>query len=156
MTTKETSIKLEDDTFYKINADNTGFYRTCYPPARLIQLGKQIGYLSTSDKIGLMGDAGALAISGQSTTSALLAFLESFTTENEYLVWLQIANSLDTIQSIFSDDVEISRGLQAFVLKLTNDAVNRIGWTFHPGEDYLTGQFRALLTRLAGINGNKK
>lgn len=52
LTDKETVIRDIDDSFYKINKDNTGFYRTNYPPARLAKLGTQIDRLSTSDKIG--------------------------------------------------------------------------------------------------------
>lgn len=51
-TKKADTVRDVDDTFYKINKDTTGFYRTNYPPARLATLGTQIGQLSLSDKIG--------------------------------------------------------------------------------------------------------
>jgi len=49
---KETTIRNIDDSFYKINKDTAGFYRTNYPPARLAKLGTQLASLSISDKIG--------------------------------------------------------------------------------------------------------
>lgn len=52
ITTKKDIIRDIDDSYYKINKDNTGFYRTNYPPARLAKLGTQIDRLSLSDKIG--------------------------------------------------------------------------------------------------------
>ena len=52
-TKKEDVIQDVDDTFYKINKDTTGFYRTNYPPARLEKLGKQTERLSLTDKIGM-------------------------------------------------------------------------------------------------------
>src|SRR5580700_3587886 len=81
LTTKSDIIRDVDVSFYKINANNTGFYRTNYPPSRLESFGKQIDRLSFSDRIGLIGDAGALALSGDATTPALLGFLEGFTSE---------------------------------------------------------------------------
>jgi len=51
-TKKEDTIRDVDESYYKINKDNTGFYRTNYPPARLEKFGKQIDRLSLSDKIG--------------------------------------------------------------------------------------------------------
>lgn len=85
LTTKEETIRDADDTFYKLNTDNTGFYRTNYPPERLARLGKAQDRLSVEDKIGLIGDAAALAIAGDGTTAGLLAFVEGFKDESDYL-----------------------------------------------------------------------
>ena len=52
LTKREDIVRDVDDSFYKINKDTTGFYRTNYPPARLATLGGQIERLSLSDKIG--------------------------------------------------------------------------------------------------------
>lgn len=73
------------DSFYKINKDLSGFYRTNYPANRLAVLGQSLDRLSTEDKIGLIGDAAALAVSGEGTTAALLALLEGFKGEQSYL-----------------------------------------------------------------------
>ena len=85
LTTKEETIRHVDDTFYKLNSDQTGFYRTNYPPARLVQLGNSKQQLSIQDRIGLVGDASALAIAGDCTTAALLALCAAFKDETEYL-----------------------------------------------------------------------
>lgn len=76
---------LGRDSFYKINKDLSGFYRTNYSPDRLEKLGKSLDSLSTEDKIGLIGDAAALAVSGEGTTAALLSLLEGFKDEKNYL-----------------------------------------------------------------------
>jgi aminopeptidase N len=140
LTTEEDTIGSVDETFYKFNVNNTGFYRTNYPPARLASFGKQLEKLTASDKIGLIGDAGALAYSGNAKTPALLGFLEGFSAEENQLVWSQIISSLDTVKSIFSEVTLISEALRVFALKLIDTAVRRIGWEFAPNEDYLTGQ----------------
>lgn len=85
LTTKEDTIRGVDESFYKLNADQTGFYRTNYPPARLLKLAENKDKLSIEDKIGLVGDAAALAQSGDATTAAFLALLEGFQSEYEYM-----------------------------------------------------------------------
>ena len=76
---------IDQDSVYKINKDLSGFYRTNYPADRLAKLGQSLDLLSTEDKIGLIGDAAALAVSGEGNTAALLALLEGFKGEQNYL-----------------------------------------------------------------------
>ena len=85
LTAKEETIRDVDESFYKLNVDQMGFYRTNYPPERLAKLGSAKNSLSVEDKIGLIGDAGALAVAGDGKTAGLLAFLEGFQSEENYL-----------------------------------------------------------------------
>ena len=78
---KEDTLRNVDESFYKLNSDQIGFYRTNYPPARLEKLGAERQKLSVEDKIGLVADAAALAVAGQSTTAGLLALVERFDDE---------------------------------------------------------------------------
>ncbi|KAF2432236.1 hypothetical protein EJ08DRAFT_585779 [Tothia fuscella] len=166
LTEKHETIRDIDESFYKINTDQTGFYRTNYPPARLTKLGEARAQLSTEDRIGLVGDAAALAQSGDGTTAAFLALIELFKDESEYLqvnssltnivsVWQQIITALGNVRSIFSEDSEISAGLKNFALKLVTPATDKVGWKFAHEEDLLTGQLRALLISNAGLSGHK-
>lgn len=155
LTEKQDVYRDIDTSFYKLNTDQTGFYRTNLPPQRLIQLSKDLDKLSVTDKIGLIGDAGAMAIAGQGTTSALLSFLEAFPGETNYLVWSEVLSSLGKVRSVFSSDKEVSEGLRKYTLKLVTAATEKIGWDFTSGEDYLTGQLRALLLSSAGLVGHE-
>lgn len=105
---------------------------------------------------GLIGDAGALAVSGEASTPGLLSLVQGSSSESNYLVWSQILGSLGTVKSVFSDDAEISDGLKRFTLKLVSPAVQKIGWESAPNEDFLTSQLRALLILTAGINGHNE
>jgi aminopeptidase N len=84
LVSKSDVIQGVDDGFYKINKDQSGFYRTNYPPDHLARLGQSLDLLSTEDKIGLVGDAAALAVSGDGTTAVVLSFLEAFNKEGNY------------------------------------------------------------------------
>lgn len=155
LTTKQQTLRDIDDSFYKLNADNTAFYRTNYPPARLEKLGTQKNLLSDQDKIGIIGDAAALAVSGHGKTPSLLSFLESCPDETNKLVWGQIVSSLGDVRSVFAANEKISAGLKSFVVKLTSPAAEKLGWEFPAGEDYLTAQTRSLLIGVAGLAGHK-
>ena len=81
LTVKEDTLRDVDETFYKLNSDQVGFYRTNYPPARLESLGKERHKLGVEDKIGLVADAAALAVAGQGTTAGFLVLVEKFKDE---------------------------------------------------------------------------
>ena len=75
------TIKIPLD-FYKLNADQTGFFRVAYSSARLTKLGDDIGQgmFSVEDRIGLISDTAALAYVGHSNvrTSDLFNLLQNF------------------------------------------------------------------------------
>ncbi|KAJ5745559.1 Alanine/arginine aminopeptidase [Penicillium odoratum] len=146
---------IGEDGFYKINKDLAGFYRTNYPPARLEKLGQSLELLSTEDKIGLLGDAAALAISGEGNTPALLALLEGFKGEQNYLVWSQVSSSLANLRSVFSQNEAVAEGLKKFTKTLAAPAAEKLGWEFRSNEDYLTIQLRKLLIAMAGNAGEE-
>lgn len=155
LTKKSDTIRNIDDTFYKLNADQSGFYRTNYPAQRLTTLGTQQDQLSIEDKIGLMGDATALAISGDSKTSNLLALLEGFKDQEDYLVWSQVSSSLSRIRMVFASNKQVSAGLKKFALKICSPAAESVGWDFPKDEDYLRGQMRKLLLAMAAGAGHE-
>jgi aminopeptidase N len=149
-------IYLDVDTdFYKVNSDQSGFYRTNLSAQRLVSLGNALDKLSVQDKVGLIGDATALAISGDGTTAGVLAFLERFSNEDNYFVWTEVFSSLDKLRSIFSDDKELSGGLSKYTLKLVTNVTDKIGWDFGPRDGYLEGQLRPLLLLHAGFAGHE-
>jgi len=153
--TKEDTYRDIDTSFYKPNADQTGFYRTNLPPQRLIDLSKSLDKLSVQDKIGLVGDAAAMAIAGEGKTAAVLSFMEGFSSETNYLVWSEVLSSLGKIRQVFSSDEQVSSGLRQYTLKLATAATDKVGWEFGPHDDYLTGQLRALLISTAGLMGHE-
>ncbi|KAI4242677.1 MAG: hypothetical protein L6R40_003898 [Gallowayella cf. fulva] len=154
LTSKESTVRDVDESFYKLNANQNGFYRTNYPPARLAKLGAQSDKLSTEDRIGLVADAAALAISGDGTTAGLLTYVAERSKEKKYAVWSQMTASLGNIRSIFAENQNLADGLKQFLLKLVSQATEDIGWEFKADEDYLTGQLRALLIGAAGGAGH--
>ncbi|KAF7887067.1 uncharacterized protein EAF02_003714 [Botrytis sinoallii] len=153
---KEDVVRDVDDSFYKINTDTAGFYRVNYPPSRLAKLGSQLDRLSLTDKIGLIADAGSLAISGQAGTPAFLSLVQGLANESNHFVWSKILGPIGTIKSVFSDDDAVSNGLKAFLLKLVSPAAEKIGWEQPADENFLKSQLRPQLILSAGLNGHKE
>ena len=85
LTLKDDTLRDVDDGFYKLNLKQTGFFRTNYPPERLIRLGSRHASLSVEDNIGLIGDSNALAVAGFGKTAGVLALIENFKDEGNYL-----------------------------------------------------------------------
>jgi aminopeptidase N len=154
LTSKKEVIRDVKDGSYKLNQDSTGFFRVNYSSAHLAKLGEARRNLSIEDKIGLIGDATATAKSGDASTAGFLALIEKFEDEDNYLVWQQILNSLNTIRTNFAEISTIVEGLRALTLKLLSPAVEKIGWEFEEHEDFLTGQLRSLLISQAGSAGH--
>ncbi|KAF1811011.1 hypothetical protein P152DRAFT_438711 [Eremomyces bilateralis CBS 781.70] len=155
LTGREQTLRDIDETFYKLNADATGFYRTNYTPERLMKLGQARAQLSLEDKISLIADAAALAQAGTGTTAGFLALVENFKDEDNYLVWSRILTSLGNVRTVFADIPDISEGLRKFTLKLVSQAAEKVGWDCLPNDELLTLQLRALLISSAGRAGHE-
>ena len=155
LTKKEDTVREVNESFYQLNKNLTGFYRTNYPPDRLKKLGEARDQLTVEDKIGLIGDAYANSIAGFGSTAGLLALVERFQDESDYLVWSQILTNIGNVRSVFSSSEDISKALKEYHLKLITPAVEKVGWDFKEGESFLLGQLRASLILSAGSVGHK-
>jgi len=70
-------------------------------------------------------------------------------------VWSQILTNLGNVRSVFSGVQDVSDALKKYALKLVSPAADKVGWEFHDGEGFLTGQLRAALLTSAGLLGHK-
>jgi aminopeptidase N len=158
---KHVDIRPLDLTCYKLNDSASGVYRVNYPPSRLETLGKQISskhpLINASDRISLVADAAALAISGEGSTTGFLTLAENFRHESNYFVWDELLKRLSQLQSAwYEQPTEVMDGLRAFSRMLVSEKLAEIRWDAKPGEDYLTSQLRPSLieeAHFAGVNG---
>ena len=156
--TKHVDIRPLNLSFYKLNDSASGVYRVSYPASRLETLGKQIAaghnLLNASDRISLVADAAALAISGEGSTTGFLSLIENFKHETNFFVWDELLKRFSQLQSCWYEQPEkVSDGLRAFSMNLVSEKFAEIGWDAKPGEDYLTGQLRPLLIKEANYAG---
>ncbi|KAI9812822.1 MAG: Aminopeptidase 2 mitochondrial [Thelocarpon impressellum] len=156
---REGNFDLPDLDFFKLNADQSGLYRTSYSPARLEKLGKAAkeGLLTVEDRAGLIADAGALAASGYQKTSGVLALLKGFDSEAEFVVWDEIITRIASVRNAWMFEGQpLKNGLKAFQRELVSDKAHKAGWSFEEGEGHIQQQYKALLFGSAGLAGDKK
>ena len=140
--------------FYKLNDSGSGVFRVNYPPSRLEMLGKQISnnnpFINASDRISLVADAAALAISGEGSTLGFLSLAEHFKKETNFFVWDELLKLLSVLQSAWYEQPEkVLNALRAFSRDLVSEKFAETGWEAKPGEDYLKSQLRPLLIQEA-------
>jgi aminopeptidase N len=151
---KSVDIHPFDLKFYKLNDSATGFYRVKYPRNRLEMFGKEIANgnpnINPSDRISLVADSAAHAISGLSTTTEFLSFLENFKSETNLFVWDEVLKCMSRLRCAWSEQPEaVMAALRQFSKSLVAPKVEEIGWDRTPSEDYLTSQLRPLLLKEA-------
>jgi len=86
-----------DAAAYKINTDQTGFFRVKYTDTdNLAALGRHVQSreISALDRWGLENDLYALMKGGDATAESYLDFLSNYTTETDFLPLLSIAGNL--------------------------------------------------------------
>ncbi|KPM33936.1 Aminopeptidase 2, mitochondrial [Neonectria ditissima] len=159
LNTREADFKVPDLEFFKVNSGHSGIYRTSYTTQRLQTLGQnaKAGLLGVEDRAGMISDAGALAAAGYQKTSGLLSLIQSFDSENEYIVWDELSLRIGTLRDawIFEDD-KTTTALKAFQLDLVSKKANELGWEFTDDDDHMTQRFKALMFGKAAISGDEK
>lgn len=156
LTTKNSTIRGVDESFYLLNANATGFYRVNYPPQRLQTLGTQLNRLAVEDKIFITGSAADLAFSGDGTTPALLSFIQGFKNETHFRVLNQALDTIGLVKSVFGADEVIKKALEKFTLRLTENALKKVGLEPVEGEDFNTALLRKRLLLTAVGNGHEE
>ncbi|KAJ5731856.1 hypothetical protein N7493_003337 [Penicillium malachiteum] len=155
-TTRNISFTIDDPSFFKINVDHVGFYRTAYSNKRLqtFALAAKEGLLSVEDRIGLFTDAFALSVSGHQDTTALLDFLLEMREEPEFLVWHRISVVLRDLRYAFRfKDDEIQAGLMKFSCHMVDSKLREIGFEIEPDDDEDTQNLKQLIYEAAVFSG---
>ncbi|PVH95707.1 hypothetical protein DM02DRAFT_617694 [Periconia macrospinosa] len=158
LTTREADFKVKDTDFFKLNADHSGIYRTSYTPDRLAKLGEaaRAGLLSVEDRAGMIADAGALAASGYQKSSGILALLDSFKSEKEFVVWQEIISRISVLRSAWTfEDQAVKDALKKFALELTQDKAHEVGWTFSDNDGHIEQQFKGMMFGTAGVTNDE-
>jgi aminopeptidase 2 len=157
LTEREASFKLKDLDFYKLNADNSGLYRTAYTAERLKKLGSaaKSGQLSVEDRAGLIADACVLSASGYQKTSSSLSLLLGFKEESEFVVWDEIITRVVSMRNawVFEDE-ETKAALKRFQLDLVKAKARELGWSFDKSDGHVKQQFKTLMFSAAGDAGD--
>jgi len=153
-------VNLETSGHYKVNSGYNGFFRTAYPATALTRISQSVKakdpLFTPGDRVGLLADLGALSKSGHVKTSSLLELLESFEEEDQYVVWVAIAERVNVISSVFYQQPEdFQKALEKFQRALYSKAAAKLGWESKATDDYCSTLLRKLLLTNAGCAGDE-
>ena len=157
--TKKRTIRIPDSDFFKLNANQTGLYRTCYQSDRLEKLGiaAKRGLLSVEDRAGLVSDSFALSISGHQKTSGFLELLKNFDGETEHTVWQSVISDLSELRATWmSESSAVSEALDSFQRQLVGPYANLLGWDITSDDTQSVQHCKSLLFAAAGAVGDEK
>ncbi|KAI9471610.1 hypothetical protein LPJ78_001603 [Coemansia sp. RSA 989] len=149
-------VPAAEAKWYKLNHDTVGICRVKYSPSAVASLAAAIakGELGINDRIGIISDAAALATSGHSSTVDFLTLLRAYSNETEFVVWQEISQRLDALQSVWANEAEAIGRIRALARTLYSPLAKRLGWDAVSGEDSLASRLRALAIRAAGFSGD--
>ncbi|KAG0265873.1 Aminopeptidase 2 mitochondrial [Actinomortierella ambigua] len=153
-------VTRENGGLYKVNSGYTGFFRTAYTSPALARISEAIrnknALFTPSDRVGLLADMGALSKSGHVKTSSLLELLEAFVDEDEYTVWVALAERVNVLLSVFYEQPEdFQEGLKKFVRKLFTKVAGNLGWEQRSTDDYRSTLLRKIVLTNAGTAGDE-
>ncbi|GAF79639.1 unnamed protein product, partial [marine sediment metagenome] len=152
------TLPCEAEEFLKLNAGYKTLARINYPDEVFEKIKESLlkGALSQKefvvDRAGLINDAYAFARAGKLDTTTVLSLLESFTGEKEYLVWLQITDTLLGISSILKENSE--DGFNSFSCRILENIVSDVGWDAKENETFEDSLKRPVVLGVYGRAGD--
>ena len=151
----------------KINFCEAGFYRTAYSRELLEKLKTPVEkkLISARDRLGIIRDLFALSEAGTIPTTDALEFLSAYKNEENYSVWLEIANGLGRLEQLLANNnIGVSYvhrkllcvNLDKLILELFSPLAAKLSWTPKKNEIHSNTLLRSLAISRAGRSGDEK
>jgi puromycin-sensitive aminopeptidase len=144
-------LKSKSD-WVKLNAGQEVPMRVHYTDEMLSRLAKAIetGEMnSPSDRVGLVMDAYALVKANKiMSPESLIKLLAGYKDEDDCVVWQGLADALDGLEIVLSEDEKISTDFSNFASKLVLPLVDKVGWEAKPDDAHLTSILRGIMVSL--------
>ena len=165
MDSRQTRLRLEggsaaespETQWFKVNPDQTGFFRVNYQAEDWQHLVPPIQSLTlpATDRLGIQSDAYALSRAGLLPVTQFLSLANSYQNEQDASVWGDLASNLRDIDGLLADEPYHGE-FQAFARDLFRPAVQRSGWDARPGEGHLDSLLRSTVLGQAGSYGDQE
>lgn len=155
MEAKEAAVSLPAaspaNDWYKVNADQTGFYRVNYANEDWQRLAPAIRSLElpATDRLGIQNDAYALSRAGLLPITQFLELAGSYAGETDASVWSDLASNLRDIEQLIADE-PVRPAYQRFGRELFAPAARRAGWTPRPEDGHLDSLLRSTVLGQSG------
>ena len=141
--------------WFKVNPDQTGFYRVNYTDDDWDRLVPAIAdrALPATDRLGIQNDAYALAKAGLLGIGRFLSLAEAYQGETDASVWSDLATNLREIESLIAEEPYLE-SFRDFGRRLFAPAARRSGWEPQPDEGHLDSLLRSTVMSQAGVYGD--
>lgn len=144
-------LNLPGCGLYIVNAEQTSYFRVAYPREVFSALAQGFGRIDTMDQYGLLADASANGVAGNSPFTDFFALARRAPVTADPLVWDFIATRLVDIDKLY-EGLPGQDEYRAYALSLLQPVFERVGWTTRNGEPDNTGVLRErLITSLADL-----
>lgn len=152
---KKMSISRKEDSWVKLNAGETGVFRTNYSPALWSALSIAIknGELSVADRLGLARDVFDFAHAGDLSAVQALDFISAYKNETNYSVWREILSGLNRVYKLIENE-PCASSYRGFVLEIIAPMIKKVGWNKRENEGHTDTLLRSLILSNAGAFGD--
>ena len=139
------------DDWYKVNADQTGFYRVNYSAEDWQRLAPAISsqQIPATDRLGVQNDAYALSRAGLLPITQFLELAGSYAGETDASVWGDLASNLRDIEQLIAGE-PVHPAYQRFGRELFGPAARRAGWTPRQDNGHLDSLLRSTVLGQSG------
>ena len=144
------AVRPSDD-WYKVNSDQTGFFRVNYESEDWERLAPAIStqQLPATDRLGIQNDAYALSRAGLLPVTQFLELAGSYAGETDASVWSDLASNLRDIEQLIAGE-PVHPSYQRFGRELFGAAARRAGWTPDPNDGHLDSLLRSTVLGQSG------
>ena len=151
LTGRQGTLSVPTDGWVKVNAGQSGFYRTAYAPELMTRLTDAVrqGELSPLDCLGLLDDTFALAKAGHLKTSQALDLVAATGRYEDYPVCSTVSGVLGAVNHIL-DDSASRENLSGFGRRLLGPLAARVGWEPRKSDGHMDALLRTLLVGRMG------
>lgn len=111
----------------KVNAGNTGYFRTVYPQAQFEALERVFADLAPLDQRGLLDDSWTLGAAGYSPVSNYLGLVAEVRADADPVIWTQVATTLNNLEGLY-DGQPGEAEYDAFARERLSPLMTQVGW----------------------------
>jgi puromycin-sensitive aminopeptidase len=148
--TASVTIPVSGGGWVKLNAGQEVPMRVVNTPEMLQRqaTGIQNKTMHEIDRAALVNDAYALVKAGHQSPESLIELLGKYKDEDSYIVWEGLSEALGGLNTILSENNEMSEMFQAFAKKMVLNLMVKVGWDSQESAGHLTTLLRAIMIGL--------
>jgi puromycin-sensitive aminopeptidase len=136
----------EEAGWLKINAGETGFFRTQYDANLLAKLAPPVRNkkLLPIDRLGVIRDLFALSEAGEISSIRAMDFIKNYKNETDYTVWVELASGLADLKNLLYGQ-KVYPQFEKFARDVFVGIGKKLGWKAKAGESHTRGLLRSLV-----------